>query len=180
MRRIYDSSALHRDDAETHAPRERNREARPQAMRSVPSGFLSKLFVPYWLRYRAVSVDVSTPDRTFEQGQRVPFTIRMRNELPIPITLPIESPLPWTWAVDGHPEASHVQRTTVPDERRGYHFDRGEAKEFTRHWSGSFRIARREWEPAAAGEHAISVAVNVANPADVGLEATTTIRIDED
>jgi len=180
MRRIYDSNALHRDDDESHAPRERKREAEPQAMRSVPSGFLSKILVPHWLRYRAIAIDVAAPDRSFAPGQRIPFTVTMRNELPIPITLPIESPVPWTWSVDGHREASHVPRSTIPDERRGYHFDRGERKEFTRHWSGSFKIASREWERADAGEHTIGVAINVAKPDAVGLEAETTIRIDDD
>lgn len=180
MRRIYDSNALHRDDEEAHAPRERRREAKPQAMRSVPSGFLSKFLIPTWLRYRAISIDVSTPDRPFAPGRRVPFTVTMRNHLPIPITLPIESPIPWTWSVDGLREASEIARTTVPEERRGYHFDRGERKEFTRHWSGSFKVGSREWERAEPGEHTIQVGLNVPDPGGEGLAAETTIRIADD
>jgi hypothetical protein len=179
MRRIYDSNALHRDDDEPHAPRERDRDPKPQAMRSVPSGFLSKLLVPNWLRYRAISIDVETPDRPFAVGDRVPFQVTIRNALPIPITLPIDSPIPWSWSVDGHREASHVPRRSVPDEPKGYHLDRGERKQFTRHWSGSFKIAAHEWEPADPGEHTISVGLSVEDPASKGLYAETTVRIED-
>lgn len=179
MRRIYESNALHRDDDEPHAPRERDRETKPQAMRSVPSGLLSKLFVPTWLRYRAISIAVETPDRSFAPGERVPFTVTMRNVLPIPITLPVNSPIPWTWSVDDHREASHVPRRTVPDEPKGYHFDRGERKQFTRRWSGSFKVAAREWEPAETGDHTIGVCLNVDDPESKGLYAETTIRIED-
>lgn len=180
MRRIYQSSALHRDDDESHTPRERHRETEPQAMRSVPSGLLSKLLVPSWVRYRAISISVETPGRNFAAGERVPFTVRMRNTLPIPITLPVNSPIPWIWSVDDHREASHVPRTSVPDEPKGYHFDRGEHKQFTRHWSGSFKIAAREWEPATAGDHTIGVGLNVDDPESKGLYAEATVRIDGD
>lgn len=177
MRRIYDSNALHRDDEESHAPREREREAKPQAMRTVPSGLLSRLVVPHWLRYRAISIDVATPDRPFSPGERVPFTVTLRNNLPIPVTVPVESPVPWTWSVDGLREGSEVPRTSVPEERRGYHFDRGERKQIPRRWSGSFKVGPREWERAEAGDHTIAVALNVPEPEERGLAAETTIRI---
>lgn len=179
MRRIYESNALHRDDEEAHAPRERERETKPQAMRSVPSGLISKLVVPNWLRYRAISIAVETPDRAFAVGERVPFTVTMRNTLPIPITLPVNSPIPWTWSVDDHREAAHVPRRSVPDEPRGYHFDRGERKQFTRRWSGSFKVSAREWEPAEAGDHTIGVGLNVDDPEAKGLYAETTVRIED-
>lgn len=177
MRRIYESRALHRDDEETHAPRERDRDTKPQAMRSVPSGLLSKLFVPHRLRYWAIEVDVTTPDRTFRPGERIPFTVSLHNRLPIPLTLPVESPVPWTWAIDGVRSASHVG-DHAPQEPSGYHFDRGERKEFTRRWSGSFKVGAREWEPAPAGEHTIRVGLNVAEPVPQGLAAETTVLIE--
>lgn len=180
MRRIYESSALHRDDEEAHAPRERDEETRPQAMRSVPSGFLSRLVVPHWLRYRATSISVSTPDRAFAPTERIPFTVTIRNGLPIPITLTVDSPIPWTWSIDGHPEASHVPRTDVPDEQRGFHLERGERKQFHKRWSGSFKVGAREWEPAEPGEHTISVRLNVEDAAGKGLTDETTIEIVDD
>lgn len=180
MRRIYESRALHRDDEEAHAPAERDRDTRPQAMRSVPSGLLSRLFAPKWLRTRAIAVDVSTPDREFRVGSSVPFTVKLANRLPMPITLPVESPVPWVWSVDDLQEASHVPNHKVPDEPQGFHFDRGERKEFSKRWSGSFQIAPREWEPAEAGEHTIGVALNVADPEAAGLTAETTVRLRED
>jgi hypothetical protein len=177
MRRIYESDALYRDDEEPHAPRERDRESKPQAMRSVPSGFLSKLLVPHRLRYWAIDVDVRTPDRTFRQGERVPFTVVLHNRLPIPLTLPVASPVPWIWSIDGFRSASRVG-DRVPEEPSGYHFDRGERKEFTRRWSGSFKVGAREWELATPGEHTIRVGLNVSEPVPSGLVADTTIVID--
>lgn len=175
MRRIYESNALHRDDEETHAPREHGRESKPQAMRSVPSGTLSRLLVPHWLRYRAIDVAVEVPVDTVARGERVPFTVTLRNVLPIPLTVPVESPVPWCWSVDDHARASKVDE--LPEGRRGLRFDRGERKTFHRQWSGSFKVGSREWEPAEVGEHAIRVELTVPDAASKGLTATDTVRV---
>jgi hypothetical protein len=177
MRRIYDSGALRRDDEGTFTPNERDDDPQPRAMRSVPSGTLSRLLVPHRLRYRAVSVEVSTPRERYDAGTRIPFAVTMRNRLPFPVTLPVDSPLPWSWDVDGVPEASHVRRGP-PEEEHGFRFDRGERKRFVRRWSGSFRVADDEWEPATPGEYTIGAGLNVADAAERGLYDDVTVRID--
>jgi hypothetical protein len=176
MRRIYESSALVRDDDDPHAPSEGDRETSPQAMRSIDGTAWSRRLVPNWLRYRAVSVDVSTPRREFHPDETVPFRVTMENALPIPVTVAVESPVLWTWHVDGLREASHVP-ADPPDERRGFRFGRSERKVFTRRWRGSFRVAEDEWEPAEPGEYTVGAALNVPDAAGKGLAAETTVRL---
>lgn len=178
MRRIYESGAVSRDDEDSFAPNERDDEVRPQAMRSVPGKRLSSLLVPEWLRYRALSVDIETPKVAYDPGERVPIRVRMRNALPIPVTVTTESPLLWTWDVDGVPEASHVERA-MTDERGEFAFDRGERKTFTRTWHQSFRVSENEWEPADPGEYTIGARLNVPDAAGRGVAAETTVRIEE-
>ncbi len=175
MRRIYESAALHRDETDPFAPEDAAPTERPAAMRSVPSGLLSRLLVPHWLRYRAISVDVSTPQSTYPVGGRVPFTVTLRNRLPIPITVPVDSPVPWTWHVDGVTAASHVG--TVPSDASGFRFERGERKRFERQWSGRFRVTADEWEPAAPGAYTIGVRLSVPDPAANGVAAETTVEL---
>ena len=175
MRRIYDSGALHRDDEEPQAPTER--EARPQAARSIDGGAWSDLLVPTWLRYRAVSVDIEVPGATYPAGTEVPFVVTMKNALPVPITLPTDSPRPWTWYVDGVPEASHVD--SMPSEGGSLRFDRGERKRFRRRWDRMFRVSDDEWEPAPAGEYTIGAGLSVADAAERGLYSETTVSIGE-
>lgn len=177
MRRIYESAALRRDDDDPFAPGENDETERPQAMRSVPGGLLSRMLVPGWLRDRAVSVTVETPRETFPAGASVPFRVTMKNALPVPIAIPTRSPLLWTWTVDGLPEASHVAVHDPPDERRYFRFDRGERKQFGRRWSGSFRVSDSEWEPADPGEYTLAVALDVDDAAARGLTDETTVRI---
>lgn len=176
MRRIYESAALRRDDEEPFAPREA--DLRPAAMRSVPSGPLSRLVVPYWLRYRAISVDVSTPRAEYPVGAGVPFSVTLRNRLPIPVTVPVESPVPWTWHVDGLTQASRV--ASHPAGRAGFRFDRGERKRFDRRWSGMVRVAEDEWEPAGPGEYAVGVALAVPDAAARGLADETVVELVSD
>lgn len=175
MRRIYESAALHRDETDPFAPADPGQTERPEAMRSVPSGLLSRLFVPHWLRYRAISVDVSTPLSTYPVGTRVPFTVTLRNRLPIPITVPVDAPVPWTWHVDGVMAASHV--ATVPSGASGFRFERGERKRFERQWSGRFRVAADEWEPAGPGTYTIGVRLSVSDAQAHGVTATTQVDI---
>lgn len=175
MWRIYDSGALHRDDDDPFAPGEDGRDARPTAMRSVPSGLLSRLFVPRGLRYRAVSVDVSTPRPSYPVGASVPFTVTLANRLPVPVTVPVESPVPWTWTVDGLAEASRV--ADHPAEPAGFRFDRGERKRFDRRWSGLFRVAADAWEPAEPGEYTIGARLAVEDAEARGLVAETTVEL---
>lgn len=176
MRRIYESGALRRDDEDPYRPGERDERAEPQAMRTVPGGLASRLLVPRWLRFRALSVEVSTPRTEYDPGSPVPFAVEIENALPFPITVPTVSPVLWNWDVDGLTEASHVYREP-PDEQRGFRFDRGERKRFTRRWPQAFRVSDSEWEPAEPGEYTIGAGLNVDDPDRSDLRDETTVRV---
>ena len=178
MRRIYDSRALRRDDDDAFKPNERDEREQPQAMRTVPSGLVSRLLVPRWARYRALSVSLSTPREEYPEGTLVPFTVELYNRMPFPLTVPTVSPLLWTWHVDGITEASHVYDGPDDDER-GFAFDRGERKRFTRRWQQMFKISDAEWEPVGPGEYTIGAGLNVDDPEGRGVYDETTVRIVE-
>jgi len=177
MRRIYESDALYRDDDEPGAPRERQREERPQAFRSVPSGSLSRWLVPDRLRHWGLSLDVATPRAEFRVGEHVPFQVTMKNSLPFPVTVATRSPLLWTWHVDDHREASKLPADGPPEEERGFRFERGERKQFRKRWDGMFKVADAEWERAAPGEYTIGAGLNVEGAAEKGLYSETTVTL---
>lgn len=177
MRRIYESDAIQRDD-EPFTPNEESRRSfKPQAMRWVNATLLSQLLVPQWVRQRAISVKISTPQSSYPSGHPIPFTVTMRNSMPFPVTIPTNSPLLWTWNVDGVQEASHVPLRDEPEEPGGIRFDRGSRKQFIKRWSGLFRVTDREWEPAEPGEYTIGAGLNVEGAAEKGLYDETTVRI---
>jgi hypothetical protein len=180
MRRIYESGAIRRDDDEPFAPREREQSATPQAVRSINSTAWSRRLVPNGVRYRAISIDVETPQSTYPVGAAVPFRVTMKNAMPFPITIATESPILWTWAVDGLTDASHVPLHDPPDERGGFRFDRGERKRFGKRWEQRFRVDDDEWEAAEPGTYTISAALNVDDPAAKGLYDETTVTIEPD
>lgn len=175
MRRIYESSAVQRDDDDAFKPNERD-DDEPQAMRTVPSGLLSQVLVPRWLRFRGVSVTVSLPRTEFSRGATVPFTVEIHNRFPFPVTVPTVSPLLWTWHVDGVEQASRVYRGP-PENARGFRFGRGERKRFTRRWQQVFKVSETEWERAPPGEYTISAGLNVDDPAARGVYDEHTVRI---
>jgi hypothetical protein len=177
MRRIYESDALHRDDDEPGAPRERQREERPQAFRSVPTGSLSRWLVPDRVRYWGLSLDIATPRTEFRVGEHVPFQVTMKNSLPFPVTIATRSPLLWTWHVDDHREASKLPADGPPEEERGFRFERGERKQFRKRWDGMFKVADAEWERAVPGEYTIGAGLNVDGAAEKGLYSETTVTL---
>lgn len=177
MRRIYESQAVERDDEDQFTPGEREEVHGPQAMRTVPGNFLSRLLVPNAVRYRAISVDVSTPREEFPEGSTIPFRVTMKNTMPFPVEIPVLSPILWSWEVDGVTEASHVSLHDPPAEIRGFRFDRGERKQFRQRWDQLFQVSDSEWEAADTGEHTIAAGVNVEDPNGKGLYAETTVRI---
>ncbi len=177
MRRIYESDALHRDDDETHAPNERERRTKLQSLRSVPSSTLSDALVPGRLRHRFVSVDVTTPEPEYPVGGSIPFTVTIRNRVPIPVSIPTASPLLWEWSVDGHVEGSEVPLRDPPDEAGSFAFDRGERKRFRKRWNQMFRVSDSEWTPAEPGTYTIGAAINTADADRKGLSGETTVRI---
>lgn len=177
MRRIYDSSALRRDDEEPFSPRERDSDPQPEAMRSLPSGFLSRLLFPRWLRCRAVTVGVETRQVEYPSGVGIPFQVTMKNEWPIPVSVPTRSPIRWSWSVDGYTEAAQVPLQRPPEGDRRFEFDRGERKTFEKTWDQMFRVSRSEWEPVEPGEYTIGVGINTDGAGDLGLTDETTVRV---
>ncbi|WP_424000507.1 hypothetical protein ACOZ4I_13855 [Haloarcula salina] len=173
MRRIYGPG----DDRGDGTPNEPGRDGEsPSAARSVDAAAWSDRLLPTWLRYRAVSVDVAVPDGASTRTE-IPFVVTMKNALPVPVTIPTDSLRPWTWYVDGLPEASHVD--SVPSEASAIRFDRGERKRFRRRWDGLFRVSEDEWEPAAAGEYTIGAGLSVPDAAERGLYSEATVSLVE-
>lgn len=178
MRRIYESDALSRTD-DPFSPNEGDHRERPQSARSINGSAWSKRLVPHWLRRRAISLELSTPSTEFRPDTPIPFTVTMKNALPIPITIRTESPILWSWAIDDVPEASRITTDDPPERNGELHFDRGERLQFRKTWSQLFRVSEREWEPAEPGEYTISAAINVDDPTRNGMADETTVRIVE-
>lgn len=176
MRRIYESDALRRDDDEPHTPRMRE-DAEPQSFRSINAAAWSRRLVPASLHRWAISVDVSTPEPAYRVGTPIPFSVTMKNAFPMPVTVGVRSPIRWTWSVDGHVEAAHVDRHDPPDQRTAFEFDRGERKQFRKRWNGMFQIGEAEWERADPGEYTIGAGLNVDDAAGSGLYDETTVTI---
>ena len=177
MRRIYESGAVHRDDDDQFSPNERDRSHRPQALRSVNSTWLSRTLLPNAVGRRAISIDVSTPKDEYPADSAIPFRVTMKNALPVPIAIPTNSVIPWTWDVDGATEASEIPLHDPPEGTDEFVFDRGERKRFAKRWQQRFRVSKQEWEPAEPGEYTIGAELNVDGAAEKGLRATTTVRI---
>lgn len=174
MRRIYDSDAVERDETPFTPGR---RDAEPQAFRSLPAADASRLLLPSWLRYRAISIAVEAGRERSAVGDGFPFAVTLRNAMPFPVAVPTVSPLLWTWHVDDKDRAATFDRETHPDEPRVFTFDRGERKRFLRRWDGRFRVSESEWEPAAPGRYTLGVRLNVASPRRWGLTDETTVEI---
>lgn len=176
MRRIYESDAIHRDDEEPAVPNPRESDT-PQAFRSVDSTALSRRLLPSRLRQWAISVDVRTPDNEYPIGAQIPFEVTMKNALPMPVTIPVRSRVPWNWSVNGFTEASHLEQEHDKSNPSGFQFDRGERKEFRKRWDGMFKVESARWEEAEPGEYTIGAGVNVDSSAAKGLYDETTIQL---
>ncbi len=176
MRRIEESRPSNRDGSDT-AYSSTGKKEEHQAMRTLPSTFLSRLIIPHRLRYWAISVHIDTPRTEFSVGEPVPFAVTMKNSMPFPITLPVRSPIAWDWEVDGLIEASHVEVRNPPAETHGFRFGRGERKRYYKQWQGMFRISPTEWESAQPGEYTISAGINIDDAKEKGLYAETTVTL---
>ena len=177
MRRIYESDALHRDDEDAFTP-SRQRSTEPQSMRWIDSTAWSRRLVPTWLRYRAISVSVTTPRTEYPAGATIPFDVTLKNGAPFPVTLRTPTPRLWRWDVDGVVDASKWDEGRPREEPYEWQFGRGERKRFRRHWQAMFRISERKWEPADVGDHTIGVALNVPDVPE-RLEDAVTVTIAE-
>lgn len=180
MRRLYESEAIRRDDDEPLVPNERRESYRVQASRWVNGTIVSNLLVPHGLRYRLLSIDVTTPEEEYAAGSSVPFYVTLKNSAPFPITVSTTSPVLWRWYVNDLKEASHVPPDNAPREEGTYRFDRGEHKRFEKRWNGLFRVSDTEWERAEPGTYTIGVRVSVDDPKAKGLYDETTVRLTDD
>ncbi len=177
MRRIYESSALRRDDSDPFAPHEGAGGDRPRAMRSLPAVWLSRRLLPDSFRNRLLSISIETERSEYPQRVHIPFRVQLRNVAPFPVTLDTRSSILWTWDVDGLPEASKIGDTDIEGEPDYYTFDRGQRVILNRRWDGMFKIADDEWEWAEPGEYSINVQFNVDGAVEKGLADSTTVSI---
>lgn len=167
-------------DVDPFTPDDEDDRQHPQSARSADSSLLSRWLVPRRVRRWAISLSIETPQTEYPTGTQVPFAVTMRNALPIPITLQTRSPILWSWTVDGLTEASHVDQYDPPDEVGKLHFERGERKRFPGHWTGNFRVSKREWEPATPGEYTLGAGINVGGTDGEALTDEITIRLVEE
>lgn len=174
MRRIYESGALEYDDEDPHAPK-RNDGDDP-GPRSIDWEAASHALLPGRLRAWAVDVDVETDRDVYAPDDPIRFEVRLANRIPFPVTLRTDSPVPWTWSVDGLDEASHV--TDHPERSDLLRFGRRERKVFRRNWYQRVRRSEREWEVADRGDHTLGVRVTVPDAEGMGLSAETSFRVE--
>lgn len=184
MRRIYESSALARDDDDPVVPSEREGPDRPTAglsggeYRTVNWRKVSHAVVPMAVRKRAISVEIETQAESYDPDTPVRFHVRMRNRVPFPVVLVTETPVRWQWTVDSLPSASEVAHSDPPATPKPFVFDRREVKTFTRTWRQRIQTGEYSWRRPSTGEHTIGVAINVSDAVGSGLSAETTIEIE--
>ncbi|SHG72410.1 hypothetical protein [Halobaculum gomorrense] len=161
MRRIYESEALRRDDDDPFSPNESDTADGSH----VNWTNVSHALFPSSLRARAIAVDVETDKSRYAPDEPVRFQATFRNRLPLPVSLVTETPLRWTWTVDGLPEASEVYEPPEPKRTR-FDFARSERKRFHRRWPQRIREREDEWRAADPGEHTITVRIGAVDGAD--------------
>ena len=125
--------------------------------------FLGAL-VPVRLARAGVTLSVSLPRREFALDEPVPFTVEIRNRLPVPVTVPTPQPRLWGWAVDDQVEATD-EPTFASDRPGGLELGGREAKRISRTWDGRFERSdggpdgRSEWVLPERGRHELSAFV---------------------
>lgn len=172
MRRIYESEALRRDDEDPFSPNESDEGTDSH----VHWENLSHALVPTRLRPFAIDVAIETQQDRYALDEPIPFRVTFRNRLPFPITIVTETPLRWTWAVDGYVEASAVHESPAKEKTR-FQFGRSECKRFHRTWPQRIQESDSEWRVANPGEHTLSVRIGAVQGAD-RLTAETTVSIE--
>ena len=159
MRRIYESSALRRETG-PFTPNERRDDKGPSPPDSDSTGLLDYV-VPDFLRRRAITISVSTPEDVYAVDQPVPFQIELFNRMPFSISIETPTPLLWSWEVNGIPEASHVPQANPPEQTKRHTFKSGERKRFVKRWPQRFRVSPSEWERAEPGRYTVRSWLNV-------------------
>ena len=135
---------------------------------------LSHALLPTMVRRRAIEVHLETDRTVYAADDTVRFRVVFRNRLPVPVVLRVESPVPWSWAVDGVERASRVA-DSLPTGPTRFGFGRRERKTFAREWHQRIRVGEREWTPVDAGDHTLRAWVT---DRDRSLAAETTVRIE--
>ena len=125
-------------------------------------------FVPQWLAQRAVDVDVDVSAREFPVGDPVPFTVEIRNRLPVPIAVQTPTRRLWGWEVDGELEASD-EHTYAGDAAGQFSLEGGDVLRIEREWSGRFKRTGRQGERTEyvlpdRGVHEIAAFVATTDP----------------
>lgn len=174
MRRIYESRALEYDDEDPHAPK-RKADGDP-GPRTVDWQAASHALLPERLREWAIDVDVGTDREVYASDEPVHFEVSLVNRIPFPVSLRTESPVRWSWSVDGLEGASRV--ATAPEETELLTFERGERKVFRRNWPQRIRESAHRWVAAERGEHTLGVRINRPGAEESGLAAETSFRIE--
>ncbi|MFC6989555.1 hypothetical protein ACFQJD_14105 [Haloplanus sp. GCM10025708] len=135
---------------------------------------LSHALLPTAVRRRAVEMHLE-PDRdVYPAGDPVGFRVVFRNRLPVPVVLRVESPVPWSWSVDGIDRGSRVA-DPLPDDSSRFEFAPRERKAFAREWHQRIRTGRREWDAVAPGDHVLRAWVT---DRDRSLAAEATVHVD--
>jgi len=177
MRRIYESEALRRGE-EPHGPSDGDDDAAGNRLPSMLDwGGVSKLVVPTPLRDRSIAVDVETDRETYAPGDPVGIRIVMRNRAPVPIAIRTPTPVRWDWSIDGVRQDARAADVDPPDRREYLTFARSETKAFSRTWRQTFKTGTSEWTDADEGRYEIAAFVDVDDPAERGLYASTEIEI---
>ena len=102
-------------------------------------------FVPQFVAQRVITVSVSVPDREFAVGDPVPFTVEIKNRLPVPVTVRTPTRRLWGWEVDGDLGASD-EPTYAGDTPSQFALEGGDHLVIEREWSGRFKRTGRDGE----------------------------------
>lgn len=125
-------------------------------------------FVPQWVAQRVIDVSVSVPDREFAVGDPIPFTVEIKNRLPVPVTVRTPTRRLWGWEVDGDLGASDESRY-AGDTPSQFALEGGDHLVIDREWSGRFKRTGRDGERTEyvlpkPGVHEISAFVATKDP----------------
>jgi hypothetical protein len=129
-------------------------------------------FVPQWVAQRVIAVSVSVPDREFSVGDPVPFTVEIKNRLPVPVTVRTPTRRLWGWKVDGELGASD-ESTYAGDTASQFALEGSDHLRIEREWSGRFKRTgrdgdRTEYVLAEPGVHEITAFVATKEPQPQG------------
>ena len=120
--------------------------------------------LPNPIVYRSLAVALTVPE-TVQVGTPTTFTLRVRNRLPVTVSLPLPTSRVWGWTVDDLNEADERGYAPPAHPRTISLSSRGERR-FEWSWDGTIRRMRDdskdEWVPAM-GTHAVTAYIAIAD-----------------